>query len=138
LMVAKWPSDKMKKRVMEVLEIVQLAHKANSYPNQLSGGQKQRVAIARSVANHPDLLLADEPTSALDPITTMEILDCLSSINQEFNLSIVIATHEMNVVRRLCHRVSLLDQGHIIEDLPVSNRQIFSATDLGKKLLEIT
>jgi len=138
LIIARWPSKKIKIRVLEVLELVQLAHKANSYPHQLSGGQKQRVAIARSVANHPDLLLADEPTSALDPITTIEILDCLTSINKEFNLSIIIATHEMNVVRRLCHRVALLDQGMIIEDLKVSNRQIHSSTDFGKKLLEIT
>ncbi|MBC7467640.1 MAG: methionine ABC transporter ATP-binding protein [Bdellovibrio sp.] len=138
LKIAGWKPALIQARVLECLKLVHLENKNHSYPNQLSGGQKQRVAIARAIANHPDLLLADEPTSALDPITKIEILDCLTEINKKFGLTIIIATHEMNIVRRLCDRVAILDQGQIQEILPVARGEIHPQTKLGKMLLEIT
>lgn len=138
LKIAGWKSKDIEARVQECLKLVQLDQKLKAYPNQLSGGQKQRVAIARSIANFPSLLLADEPTSALDPITKLEILDCLSDINKKLGLTIIIATHEMNIVRKLCNRVAILDQGKIQEILPVQNGQIQPQTKIGQLLLEIT
>lgn len=137
LLIAGWKAQKIEERVVECLKWVNLSDKINSYPNELSGGQKQRVAIARAIANSPTLLLADEPTSALDPITKVEVLDCLKDINKKLRLTIIIATHEMQVVRNLCHRVALLDRGQILEVLPVENKQIFPLSDIGKKILEI-
>lgn len=138
LKIAGWKPALIKERVHECLKLVHLENKLQSYPNQLSGGQKQRVAIARAIANRPDLLLADEPTSALDPITKIEILDCLTNINKQFGLTVIIATHEMNIVRRLCDRVAILDQGKFQEILPVIKGQIEPQTKIGKLLLEIT
>jgi D-methionine transport system ATP-binding protein len=138
LKIAGWKSDLIEQRVQDCLKLVNLENKIQAYPNQLSGGQKQRVAIARAISNHPELLLADEPTSALDPITKLEILQCLSDINKKFGLTVIIATHEMNIVRRLCHRVAILDQGQIQEILPVVNGVIEPQTKMGKMLLEIT
>lgn len=102
-------------KVQGLLELVGLGDKAKAYPQQLSGGQKQRVAIARALANDPDVLLCDEATSALDPKTTQSILDLLRELNLKRSLTMVIITHEMAVVKDLCHRVAVMEAGEIIE-----------------------
>lgn len=103
-------------RVRELLSLVELEDKAGSYPSELSGGQKQRVAIARALANRPKVLLCDEATSALDPKTTDSILSLLKKLNESFKLTIVIITHEMDLVKSICNRISIMSQGKIIED----------------------
>ncbi|RDS80313.1 methionine ABC transporter ATP-binding protein [Dyella psychrodurans] len=105
----------IRSRVNELLHRVGLSDHANKYPSQLSGGQKQRVGIARALANRPSILLCDEATSALDPQTTASVLDLLAEINRELKLTIVLITHEMDVVRRVCDRVAVLDAGRIVE-----------------------
>ena len=102
-------------RVAELLELVELSAHRDKYPAQLSGGQKQRVGIARALANHPKLLLCDEATSALDPQTTLSILRLLDDINKRFGLTIVLITHEMDVIRAICDRVAVLDKGRVVE-----------------------
>ena len=102
-------------RVTELLELVGLADKAQSYPSQLSGGQKQRVALARALASNPGVLLCDEPTSALDPLTTQSVLELLQSINQKLGVTIVIITHELSVVQRICNRMVVIDESHFVE-----------------------
>lgn len=102
-------------KVAELLDLVGLQEKTDAYPNQLSGGQKQRVAIARALANDPDILLCDEATSALDPKTTSSILALLEELNQKLNLTIVIITHEMSVVKDLCHKVAVMEDGKVLE-----------------------
>lgn len=114
-----------RKRGMELLEIVELKEKANTYPSQLSGGQKQRVAIARALANNPSILLCDEATSALDPQTTQSILALLKEINQKYGITIVIITHEMDVVQEICNKVAILDHGQLVEMGSVA--EIFAA-----------
>ncbi|MBL0848689.1 MAG: D-methionine ABC transporter, ATP-binding protein [Candidatus Liberibacter ctenarytainae] len=111
-------------RVEELLELVGLENKANVYPDNLSGGQKQRVAIARALANNPKILLCDEATSALDPATTNSILALLKDINQRLGITILLITHEMDVVKRICDQVAFISDGMIIEQAPVS--KIFS------------
>ncbi|MFC4762757.1 methionine ABC transporter ATP-binding protein [Dyella koreensis] len=106
---------KIRARVDELLQRVGLTAHANKYPSQLSGGQKQRVGIARALANRPSILLCDEATSALDPQTTASVLELLAEINRELKLTIVLITHEMDVVRRVCDRVAVLDAGRIVE-----------------------
>jgi D-methionine transport system ATP-binding protein len=108
-----WAS--IRARVDELLQRVGLSAHANKYPSQLSGGQKQRVGIARALANKPSILLCDEATSALDPQTTASVLDLLAEINRELKLTIVLITHEMDVVRRVCDRVAVLDAGRMVE-----------------------
>lgn len=135
LEIAGWKKADIEKRVVECLELVGLLAKKEAYPANLSGGQKQRVAIARSIANHPNLLLADEPTSALDPLTKGEIIDCLLDLNKKLNLTIIIATHEMKIVRKICHRVSLFKDGKIHETLDVTNGELNPNTDYGKALM---
>ncbi|MGI6706686.1 MAG: methionine ABC transporter ATP-binding protein [Clostridia bacterium] len=103
------------KRIKELLELVELTDKANAYPSQLSGGQKQRVGIARALANEPDVLLCDEATSALDPRTTQSILKLLKEINEKFGLTIVIITHEMSVIKQICTKVTVLEDGEVVE-----------------------
>lgn len=112
------------KRAAELLEIVGLADKANSYPVQLSGGQQQRVAIARALAGNPKILLCDEATSALDPQTTKSILELLKNINEKYGITIVIITHQMAVVREICSHVAVISNGHIVENGEVS--EVFS------------
>ncbi len=102
-------------RVTELLELVGLADKAQSYPSQLSGGQKQRVALARALASNPGVLLCDEPTSALDPLTTQSVLELLQSINKKLGVTIVIITHELSVVQRICNRMVVIDESHFVE-----------------------
>lgn len=103
------------RKVMELIKLVGLAGRENAYPSELSGGQKQRVGIARALANDPDVLLCDEATSALDPETTDSILDLLTSINERLGLTIVLITHEMHVIRKICHRVAVMEAGKIVE-----------------------
>ena len=107
--------DFIKNRVMELLSLVDLSDKVNAFPSQLSGGQKQRVAIARALANEPDVLLCDEATSALDPQSTNSILDLLKDLNKQMNLTIILITHEMDVIKRICDRVAIMSDGYIIE-----------------------
>ncbi|MCL2491914.1 MAG: ATP-binding cassette domain-containing protein [Coriobacteriia bacterium] len=102
-------------RAYELLEVVGLVEKANSYPSQLSGGQQQRVSIARALANDPKIILCDEATSALDTLTTNSILDLLRQINRDLGVTIVVITHSMSVVRKICNKVAVLDQGRVIE-----------------------
>ena len=109
-----YKSDETEKRVRELLNLVGLENKAKSYPNELSGGQKQRVAIARALALNPKILLSDEATSALDPNTTNQILELLEKINKELDISVVIVTHEMEVVKSIAKRAILLEGGKII------------------------
>lgn len=107
--------SQIKEKVESLLELVGLLDKAQGYPHQLSGGQKQRVAIARALANDPQVLLCDEATSALDPKTTHDILELLRKINHEMGVTMVVITHEMAVVKDLCHRVAVMEHGRIIE-----------------------
>ncbi len=106
-------------RVSELLDMVGLSDKRDVYPSQLSGGQKQRVGIARALANNPSVLLCDEATSALDPSTTKSILSLLKKINQELGLTIVLITHEMEVVKEICDRMAVMQDGKIVEEGPV-------------------
>lgn len=135
LEIAGWPSEKIKARVAECLEIVGLESRAAHYPAQLSGGQKQRVGIARALAPNPQVILADEPTSALDPATTRSVLECLEDINKRFNVTIVIVTHEMSVLCRLCDRAALLHQGKLVETVNIENGTIHARSEIGRELV---
>ncbi|AIC95534.1 methionine ABC transporter ATP-binding protein [Shouchella lehensis] len=119
LEVAKVPAAERKKRIEELIDLVGLRGRENNYPAQLSGGQKQRVGIARALANNPKVLLCDEATSALDPKTTDSILDLLTDINKKLNLTIVLITHEMHVIQKICHEVAVMSDGKIVEQGPV-------------------
>lgn len=115
LKTAGWPKAKREQRVAELLEFVGLLDKAHAYPDQLSGGQKQRVGIARALASNPPILLADEATSALDPETTADVLKLLMRVNRELGITVVLVTHEMDVVRRIADRVAVMSDGQIVE-----------------------
>ena len=115
LEIAGVPTAERKAKVAELIDLVGLTGREKSYPSQLSGGQKQRVGIARALANDPEVLLCDEATSALDPKTTKDILKLLVEINQELGLTIVLITHEMHVVRQICHRVAVMEEGRVVE-----------------------
>ncbi|CAM3494850.1 methionine ABC transporter ATP-binding protein [Marinicrinis lubricantis] len=115
LRLVKTNRNEVKRRVEELAQLVGLEAHLSKYPSQLSGGQKQRVGIARALANHPHVLLCDEATSALDPETTKSILQLLLDINRKLNLTIVLITHEMQVIRDICDRVAVIDQGKIVE-----------------------
>ncbi len=119
LEIEKMPFAQRKQRAFELLDVVGLAHKAESYPAQLSGGEKQRVAIARALAPRPSVLLSDEATSALDPTTRLSILELLQQLNQTLGLTIVLITHEMEVVKQICTDVAVLEHGEIVEQGPV-------------------
>ncbi len=115
LEIAGVPKQQREERVSELIRLVGLEDRENAYPSQLSGGQKQRVGIARALANNPKVLLCDEATSALDPQTTDSILDLLVDINERLGLTIVLITHEMHVIRKICHRVAVMEGGKIVE-----------------------
>lgn len=115
LKAANTPKAKIPNRIEELLEMVGLSEKRDVYPAQLSGGQKQRVGIARALANNPSILLCDEATSALDPKTTLSILRLLKKINRELGLTIILITHEMDVVKEICDRMVIMQEGKIIE-----------------------
>ena len=110
------PKDQIREKITPLIHLVGLDEHANKYPSQLSGGQKQRVGIARALANDPKVLLSDEATSALDPETTVATLELLKRINQELGVTIVMITHEMNVVKQICGRVVVMNKGEIVEE----------------------
>ena len=124
-----------RKRAQELLDLVGLGDRAGAYPAQLSGGQKQRVAIARALATSPKVLLCDEATSALDPTTTLSILALLKELNEKLGVTVVVITHQMNVIEEICHRVAILDHGVVAEQGTVE--EIFShpKTDIGRQLV---
>ncbi|ASA19588.1 methionine ABC transporter ATP-binding protein [Paenibacillus donghaensis] len=115
LVLLKRSKQEIAKRVTELLAFTGLSDKAKSYPKELSGGQKQRVGIARALASNPSILLCDEATSALDPQTTKSILELLKRINEEYNITIMIITHEMAVIQQICNKVAVMEKGEIIE-----------------------
>ncbi|MFD2683127.1 methionine ABC transporter ATP-binding protein [Bacillus seohaeanensis] len=127
LKLAKFSKAEITKRVTELLQFVGLEDKASYYPDQLSGGQKQRVGIARALATSPDILLCDEATSALDPQTTDAILQLLKKVNKEYGITILMITHEMNVIREICDRVAVMENGKVIEQGTVFD--VFSQPD---------
>ena len=124
-----------KKRAGELLELVGLSDKANAYPAQLSGGQQQRIAIARALATDPEVLLCDEATSALDPKTTRSILELIKQINEQLGITVIVITHQMNVIEDICTRVAILENGTVVEEGEVS--KVFSnpASDAGKNIV---
>ena len=122
-------------RAQELLELVGIPDKANSYPSQLSGGQKQRVAIARALATNPKILLCDEATSALDPTTTNAILSLLKELNRKLGITIVIITHEMRVIEQICHRVAIMDDSRIAELGRVDEVFVNPKSAIGRKLI---
>ena len=113
--------EEIRGRVLELLELVDLSDKVNAYPSELSGGQKQRVAIARALAGNPRILLSDEATSALDPDATESILNLLKDLNRKLDLTIVLITHEMAVVKSICDRVAVMENGKVVEEGDVYN-----------------
>ncbi|MEB6678167.1 methionine ABC transporter ATP-binding protein [Acinetobacter lwoffii] len=119
-----WSKAEREKRLEELLDFIDLKHKRHAFPDELSGGQKQRVGIARALANHPKILLCDEATSALDPQTTKSVLQLLKKINEEQGITIVIVTHEMDVIETVCDYVAVMEKGDVIET--GSTLQIFS------------
>jgi D-methionine transport system ATP-binding protein len=124
-------------RVNECLELVGLQDKLLSHPAQLSGGQKQRVAIARALAPRPKVLLCDEPTSALDADTTRALLGTLADINVRLGVTIVIVTHELQVVQQLCRRVAVIEDGRLVEDFALSESGVLRKTSLGRALARL-
>lgn len=132
------PKEKIKPKVEQLLSIVGLTEKSDVYPANLSGGQKQRVAIARALASDPKVLLCDEATSALDPATTQSILKLLKEINRTLGITILLITHEMDVVKRICDQVAVIDNGRLIEQGSVSD--IFSnpKTKLAQEFIRST
>lgn len=115
LEIAGVPKAERDDRVRELIDLVGLSDRVDAYPSQLSGGQKQRVGIARALANNPKVLLCDEATSALDPETTNAILDLLVNINEKLGLTIILITHEMHVIRKICNQVAVMEKGRIVE-----------------------
>ncbi len=137
LEITRTSPDKAEKRVKELLHLVGLTDKAKAYPAQLSGGQKQRVAIARALSASPKVLLCDEATSALDPMTTDSILELLKQINQQLGITIVVITHEMHVIRKICQRVAIIDNGLIAEEGKVSEIFTNPKTQAAKRLFQV-
>lgn len=115
LKMAGTPAREINARVGEMLSLVGLSDKKDAYPGELSGGQKQRVGIARALANRPDVLLSDEATSALDPQTTLSVLDLLKEINEKLGLTIILITHELEVIKYTCHRMAVMENGKLLE-----------------------
>ncbi|HCH01788.1 MAG TPA: D-methionine ABC transporter, ATP-binding protein [Vibrio sp.] len=138
LELAQTPISEIEQRVTELLDLVGLADKRNTYPANLSGGQKQRVAIARALASKPKVLLCDEATSALDPATTKSILELLKTINQQLNLTILIITHEMDVVKNICDKVAIIGDGRLVEQGLVSDIFAHPKTELAQEFIRST
>ncbi|SFH46733.1 methionine ABC transporter ATP-binding protein [Modicisalibacter xianhensis] len=125
----------IRERVQPLLDLTGLSDKHDKYPAELSGGQKQRVAIARALASRPKVLLCDEATSALDPQTTQSILDLLKDINRKLGLTILLITHEMEVVKSICHKVGLISAGKLVEEADVGDFFTSPSTRLGREFL---
>lgn len=130
--------EEINRRVTELLDLVGLSEKHDAYPANLSGGQKQRVAIARALASNPKVLLCDEATSALDPATTRSILELLKDINRRLGLTILLITHEMDVVKRICDRVAVISDGELIEQDTVSEVFSHPKTPLAQQFIQST
>ncbi|NKX53787.1 methionine ABC transporter ATP-binding protein [Arthrobacter mobilis] len=137
LEIVKTPKDRIRTRAAELLKLVGLAGFENAYPSQLSGGQKQRVGIARALASDPDVLLCDEPTSALDPKTTDEILALIKDLTARLGLTVLVITHEMHVVKRICDSVSLLAGGRIVEHGKLRDVAANLGSELSRTLLPL-
>ncbi|BBB91898.1 MAG TPA: ATP-binding cassette domain-containing protein [Methylomusa anaerophila] len=137
LEVSGYPKKLIHSRVEEILELVGLADKAKAYPLQLSGGQKQRVGIARALSNEPNVLLSDEATSALDPQTTYSILELLKDINKKLGLTIVLITHELDVLKHICNNMAVIEQGEIVENGPVEKFFLNPESDTAKRFIDI-
>lgn len=138
LEIAGWEKEKRESRVEELLGLVGLGAQGDLYPSQLSGGQKQRVGIARALAHSPHVLLCDEPTSALDPPTTREVLELLRSIHKRLGITIVLITHEMQVIKEICHKVAILEKGKVIEQGRVSTIFTDPKHPVTRQLVETT
>lgn len=134
----KLTKQQIKEKVDSLLALVELSDRGKSYPSQLSGGQKQRVAIARALANDPDVLLCDEATSALDPQTTQSILALLKSLNEKLNITIVIITHEMSVVKAICNKVAIMELGKVIEEGKIESVFVNPKHQVTKKFIDST
>ncbi|MBD0788498.1 methionine ABC transporter ATP-binding protein MetN [Vibrio sp. Y2-5] len=128
----------IEKKVSELLQLVGLAEKRDTYPSNLSGGQKQRVAIARALASDPKVLLCDEATSALDPATTQSILELLKEINRKLNITILLITHEMDVVKSICHQVAIIGDGELVEKGSVGDIFAHPKTELAHQFIRST
>ncbi|MGN1318557.1 MAG: methionine ABC transporter ATP-binding protein, partial [Lachnospirales bacterium] len=135
LEIAGVPKKKAEERARELLNIVGLSDRIYSYPSQLSGGQKQRVAIARALATNPKVILCDEATSALDPTTTQSILELLKEINQKMRVTIIIITHEMSVIERICNKVAVIDKSRIVEMGVVKDIFANPKSDMARELI---
>ncbi|KRL36568.1 methionine ABC transporter ATP-binding protein [Liquorilactobacillus uvarum] len=130
--------EKIREKVMEMLELVGLPEKADTYPSSLSGGQKQRVAIARALINNPKILLCDEATSALDPQTTQSILKLLKKLNERLGITLVLVTHEMQVVEDICDEIAVLNKGKIVEQGDVYSIFVNPQDQLTKRFINTT
>ncbi len=138
LELEKLSPEKIHARVQELLLLVGLSHRAHAYPAKLSGGEKQRVAIARALATAPTILLCDEATSALDPQTTRSVLKLLKEINIQLGITILLITHEMDVVKAICDNVAIINEGHVIEEGPLSWFFGNAKTELARDFIEST
>lgn len=138
LQTSKWKKKDIDKRVKELLEFVNLSDKINEYPSKLSGGQKQRVAIARALANNTKILLCDEPTSALDAETTASVLKLLKEINEKLGITIIIITHELDVVKTICNKVAVMNNGEVVEIGNVYDVFTNTQNDFTKQLISHT
>ncbi|HOI36147.1 MAG TPA: ATP-binding cassette domain-containing protein, partial [Bacillota bacterium] len=118
LEIARTPAREARRRAEELLDVVGLADKRDTYPAKLSGGQQQRVGIARALATNPDVLLCDEPTSALDPITTQSILELIRQVNADFGVTVLIVTHQLSITQQVCGSLVVIDEGQIVEKGP--------------------
>lgn len=136
LELANYSRKDRRNRVIECLRFVGLDSFMDKYPAQLSGGQKQRVAIARAIANNPQVLLCDEPTSSLDPKTTGEILHVLEDVNKRLGVTIVIVSHEMEVIKSICNRVTVLEDGEIYDTVAIQPKGIQQINNTSKRLVE--
>lgn len=138
LILAHSATDRMRTRTEELLELVDLKDKGDAYPAQLSGGQKQRVALARALANDPRVLFCDEPTSSLDALNSRAALQLLQEINQRLGVTIVIVTHDLSIIRAVCHKVAILDDGCLVEWGDADIVLHHPASEIGKLLLNTT
>ena len=136
LELANYPRKERRSRVIECLQFVGLESFMEKYPAQLSGGQKQRVAIARAIANNPQVLLCDEPTSSLDPKTTAEILHVLEDVKKRLGVTIVIVSHEMEVIKSICNRVTVIEDGEIYDTVAIEPKGIQQINNSPKRMVE--
>ncbi len=137
LEVSGWKKEDIQKRIDELLQLVELTDKKYAYPGELSGGQKQRVGIARALANNPDVLLSDEATSALDPQTTISVLNLIKEINKKLGLTIILITHELEVIRYACSRVAVMEDGEMREKGTVRDLFENPQSETARRFIEV-